>query len=301
MLERALIEQLARSVGFDDCGVARAVRLEQDAQYLAQWTAKGCHGSMAYLERNQDLRADIRLLVPSAQTVVAVLLNYYTTASQPLSAPYVALSGRPINDYHLVVKAKLKALLYALQAQTGHNLTLTDASGKLLQQAFCDSAPLFERRYAVQAGLGWIGKNHMLLHPTLGSFCFIGILALPEACDSYAEPMASLCPSHCTLCQKACPTGALRSENWEARQCLSYLTIERKEPLPAALEGLAKQHFYGCDTCQKVCPFNHALKAHTHPELAPNPAFETLTQADYTALSQRQKLKLVHRLAKNEN
>ena len=211
------ISKLALEVGFDACGVAPVHRLDDDAQFMDNWIAQGLHGEMDYLTRNCDKRYDPSLLVPGAQTVVVCLLTFEH-------------SGR---DYH----RKVKSLLYLLEAK------LKEAFGENIvsstnQHIFCDSAPMLERRWCVEAGLGFIGKNHQLIHPKLGSLVHPGEIVInkivPISDNRY--PITEQC-ADCRLCLDACPTGALRNKVWDATQCIAYTT-------------------HHCLECQFICPFN---------------------------------------------
>lgn len=211
------ISKLALEVGFDACGVAPVHRLDDDAQFMDNWIAQGLHGEMDYLTRNCDKRYDPSLLVPGAQTVVVCLLTFEH-------------SGR---DYH----RKVKSMLYTLEAK------LKEAFGEDIvssthQHIFCDSAPMLERRWCVEAGLGFIGKNHQLIHPTLGSMVHPGEILInqPVPISNTQYPISQHC-ADCHLCLDACPTGALRNNVWDATQCIAYTT-------------------HHCLECQLVCPYN---------------------------------------------
>ena len=211
------ISKLALEVGFDACGVAPVHRLDDDAQFMDNWIAQGLHGEMDYLTRNCDKRYDPSLLVPGAQTVVVCLLTFEH-------------SGR---DYH----RKVKSMLYTLEAK------LKEAFGEDIvssthQHIFCDSAPMLERRWCVEAGLGFIGKNHQLIHPTLGSMVHPGEILInqPVPISNTQYPISQHC-ADCRLCLDACPTGALRNNVWDATQCIAYTT-------------------HHCLECQLVCPYN---------------------------------------------
>ena len=213
------IYDLAIEVGFDDCGVAPVQRLDNDAQFMDQWIAQGLHGNMDYLERNRDKRYNPSLLVPGAQTVVVCLLHFDK-------------SGR---DYHRTVKSLLFRLEARLKEEFGEDIV-----SPTHQHIFCDSAPMLERRWCVEAGLGFIGKNHQLIHPTLGSLVHPGeiLINAPVPITNTQSPIAQLC-ADCQLCLEACPTGALRNEVWDATQCVAYTT-------------------HHCLECQLVCPYNEA-------------------------------------------
>ena len=211
------IYNLAIEVGFDGCGVAPVQRLDNDAQFMDQWIAQGLHGNMDYLERNREKRYDPSVLVPGAQTVVVCLLHFDK-------------SGR---DYHRTVKSMLFRLEARLKEEFGEDIV-----SPTHQHIFCDSAPMLERRWCVEAGLGFIGKNHQLIHPTLGSMVHPGEIVInsPVSIANCQSPIAQLC-AECQLCLDACPTGALKNEVWDATQCIAYTT-------------------HHCLECQNICPFN---------------------------------------------
>ena len=220
-LTSANISKLALELGFDACGVAPVHRLDEDAQFMDSWIAQGLHGEMDYLERNRDKRYDPAVLVPGAQAVVVCLLTYEH-------------SGR---DYH----RRVKSLLYALDARLQETFG-EDIVSATHQHIFCDSAPMLERRWCVEAGLGFIGKNHQLIHPTLGSMVHPGEIVINQSPIANSQsPIANspspIACSNCRLCLDACPTGALRNELWDARQCIAYTT-------------------HHCLECQHVCPYN---------------------------------------------
>lgn len=247
---------------------------------------------MDYLAHNTALRSDIRQMVKGAQTVVVCLLSYYKTDRQPADAPKIALSGLSARDYHQVVKEKLLALETLLQEEAGNSVFNAEC-----QHSFCDSAPVFERRWAQRSGLGWIGRNKMLIHPQLGSFVHIGVLVMNIPLSEYSIPLTDQCGA-CQQCLQACPTGALRSRMFDARRCVSYLTIERKEALPDHLRPAVSNVLYGCDKCQLACPYNRQLTPLQHPELTTHPLFLKMTKEDWEQTSHRQRLRLLHRLAK---
>ena len=213
------IYNLAIEVGFDDCGTAPVQRLDKDAQFMDEWLAKGLHGNMDYLERNRDKRYDPSVLVPGAQTVVVCLLHFDK-------------SGR---DYHRTVKSLLYKLEVRLKEEFGEDIV-----SQTHQHIFCDSAPMLERRWCVETGLGFIGKNHQLIHPTLGSLVHPGeiLINAPVPIANRQSPIAQLC-ADCRLCLEVCPTGALRNEVWDATQCIAYTT-------------------HHCLECQLICPYNEA-------------------------------------------
>lgn len=294
MLTLKTLEACAKSAGFDAAGAARAEYLAEDHDYLKKWLEQGYQGSMQYMERNLEKRTDPRQLLEGTKSIVAVLLNYYKTEPLPKGVPYISLSGRSKCDYHDVMRQQLYKLECLLQEQTHNELVVSDK-----QHIFCDSAPLLERRWAQRAGLGWIGKNHLLIHPKFGSFVHIGLLLLNEEVTPYSTPLDEQC-GECDRCLRSCPTGALRAPMFDARKCLSYLTIERKEPLGEQYADIVSKHLYGCDICQRSCPYNAHLTATSTEGLQTNPVLLDMTAEDWAKSSRRQKLKILRRLARNE-
>jgi len=258
-----MIKQLALSLGFDACGIARAEALTEDAGYLRQWLDEGKQGDMHYLERNFEKRTDPCVLVPDCRSVVAVLMNYYPDQKQSPEAPQIAKYAYPATDYHTVLKKKLAELEEAVCAHYG-----PDCINRSVQHSFVDSAPILERRWAERSGLGWIGKHTQLIHPGLGSYTFIGILLLNIDLE-YDTPLIPHCGT-CTRCIDACPTNALDNGSIDARRCISYLTIESKNVIPDEFQPLLKGNALGCDICADVCPWNAKwAKPHCHTELEP--------------------------------
>lgn len=288
------IRALAIEVGFDDVGTAKADYLWEEADRLQSWLEAGRHGSMAYMERNIEKRLDPRKLVPGTRTIVSVVLSYYKKDKQPAGAPYIAMSGLSLRDYHEVIKEKLSALEQRLIAEYGPDIV----DGEL-QHIFCDSAPVLERSWARRAGLGVIGKNRQFLHPRYGSYVHLGELFLREEVEENESSAAHFNPCDgCDKCLRACPTHAIAEAGMDATRCVSYLTIERREDLPEEHKGKAYMGLYGCDCCQKACPINHDLLADLHPELAANPILLAMTKEDWLQTSKKQRIKLLKRQAK---
>ena len=302
MVSGMRIRELALESGFDDAGAAVAHRLDEDAERLKAWLEQGCEGSMQYMAENFEKRVNPEALVPGTQTVVCCVLSYYKQNPQPKGAPYIALSGLSERDYHEVVKEKLLALEQLLQKEYGPDIVNAD-----YQHIFCDSAPVLERAWGRECGLGWLGKNRQFIHPTLGSYVHLGILFLQERLEDSSDTTSKAGVTHvsgkfgcgdCTLCLRACPTHAIREDGMDARRCVSYLTIERKEPLPEEHVGKPYIGLYGCDNCQRVCPYNQGLQPDLHPELSANPCFADMTAETWAATSRRQRVKLLRRQAK---
>ncbi len=257
------IKQHALALGFDACGICRADNSGEEARYL-QWISENCHADMGYLERNIDKRIDPRLLVDGAKSVISVALNYYPHEKLPENVPQFAYYAYG-EDYHDVVRGKLHRLHDFIK------LRFPDASGR----AFSDSAPVLERSWAAQAGLGFIGKNTLLIIPRKGSYFFLGELIIDLELD-YDSPINLNC-GNCRRCLDACPTGALEKPHWlNARKCISYQTIENKGDISSEIAPLLNNNVYGCDICQKVCPWNRYARPHNTPEFTPSPEFLSL-------------------------
>ena len=267
------IKVLSTECGFDACGIASADFLPSDSDYLKQWISNGFNGNMAYMENHQTLRENPRNLMPEAKSVVVVLLNYYSTLRFQPDTPQIAKYAWG-NDYHFVMKTQLNHLLSRIQSeiQPCHGI------------AFCDSAPIFERRLAERAGLGWIGKSSMLINPELGSYCFIGELLLDIEL-TYDKPQTARC-GNCEACLKACPTKALLAPHvLNASKCLSYQTIEKKGDMEQNMVQLAGKKLFGCDTCLEVCPWNRKAKQNNHLQLQPANDFLSMSKTDWKNFS----------------
>jgi len=273
----AFIKAQAADLGFDHCGIARAVQLDDDARRLETWLNKGMHGNMKYMENHFDKRIDPRKLVDNAQSVITLLLNYYPSAQQVVDAPRISkyAYGR---DYHEVIKAKLNTLLARMQ----------ETIGAISGRGFVDSAPVLERAWAQKSGLGWLGKNGNLIHKQAGSFFFIATL-ITDIPLVYDSPVGDYCGS-CTKCLDACPTGALVAPGVvDGSRCISYYTIELKELLiPEKMQGQFDNWMFGCDTCQDVCPWNRFSKPNNTVEFTPIPEILNFTTKDWEELTEEE-------------
>ena len=259
--QKQLIIEKAKSLGFARIGFARASSLDQSAYNLAKWLELGYHGEMKYMENYFDLRKDPRNLVPNAKTVIVLSYNYATKKSQSeAEAPKIAkyAFGR---DYHKVLKKKLKKLFLFIQ----------DLSNGCQGRFFIDSAPILERDWAELAGLGWKGKNTLLIHPHAGSYFFLAEIIL-DAEFPYDSPMRDYCGT-CRKCIDACPTEAINEKGYvlDARRCISYLTIELKKDIPEEFKSKMDDWVFGCDICQEVCPWNRFSTPHDESDFEPKP------------------------------
>lgn len=244
------------STEFDAWGVANIESIDDDIERLKQWLDGGYNGEMQYMQRNIELRANPRELLPGAQSMIMVLLNYYPHEWQAEGQPRISAYAYG-NDYHHIVKSKLTKLAEALNAIEPHDYAI-----------FCDSAPVMERAWAVRAGLGWIGRNGMLVNPNFGTFTFIGTLITTLKLEA-SEPMSNRC-GNCRRCIDACPTCAIRENRTiDARKCLSYQTVEKRGLIDEELLDKCGDTLYGCDRCQLACPWNRVAKPHNHDELQP--------------------------------
>jgi epoxyqueuosine reductase len=272
----ALVKALAQKLGFSYCGIAKAVRLDDDAKRLEAWLNKGMHGAMKYMENHFDLRIDPAKLVPGARSVITLLYNYYPSEIQPASSPKVSRYAYG-DDYHEVIRPKLRQLLAELEASVG----------QIEGRGFVDSAPVLERSWALRSGLGWIGKNGNIINKNSGSYFFIATL-ITDLSLEYDDPYTKDYCGTCTRCIEACPTAAIKPDKMiDGSSCISYFTIELKEALiPDTVDGKFNNWMFGCDICQEVCPWNRFSTPHHHESLKPNPAIIDFTDKDWESLTE---------------
>ena len=270
------VKALALDLGFDLVTTGPATPPEHGAA-LRRWLEAGHAGTMGYLERRVEERLDPARVLPGARSVLCVALNYYQgEARDPSWRPVARYAwGR---DYHAVIGPRLERLAAHLAETAGAR-----------SRGYVDTGPVLERDLAARAGLGWIGKNTMLLNPRLGSWFFIGVL-LTTAELAHDEPLADRCGT-CRACLDACPTGAFAAPYvLDARRCVSYLTIEHRGDIAAeAHAGMAGWQF-GCDICQDVCPWNRKAPVTREEAFAapvPFPDAATMCGMDDEALRQR--------------
>jgi epoxyqueuosine reductase len=245
-------------MGFFAAGISKARRLDDEARKLEQWLGQGMQGKMSYLERNFEKRVDPRKLVPGAKSVISLLYNYCPSKTQNPDAPKLAKYAYG-EDYHFVLKRKLKTLLREMRKEFG------DFEGR----CFVDSAPVMERDWAKHSGVGWVGKNTLIIHPKAGSYFFLAELIVDLEFE-YDGPISDYCGS-CRKCIDACPTDAISDEGYllDARKCISYLTIELREAIPEEFKGKMEDWAFGCDICQDVCPWNRFSKPHREEAFEP--------------------------------
>ena len=273
------IKEQALEAGFLTVGLTKVVTLDDETARLKAWLDKGFHGEMRYMANHIDLRRDPRLLVEGAKSVICLSFNYYPEeASLSTTAPKISryAYGR---DYHKVVKKKMINLLKELQV----------VRPELKGRAFVDSAPVMEREWAKRAGLGWVGKNTLIIHPKKGSYFFLGVIIIDQELD-YDEPVSDHCGT-CTRCINACPTEAIAPDGYvlDATKCISYATIELKsDELPKAFDGKLEGWAFGCDICQEVCPWNKFSEPHTEADFLPSEAIKEMTKEGWDNLTQEE-------------
>lgn len=270
------IKSLATELGFSFCGISKAEFMHDEAPRVEEWLKRGYHGKMSYLDKHFDKRLDPTLLVPGAKSVVSLIYNYYPKkdlAKDNASALKIAKYAYG-TDYHFVVKDKLKIFLQRIQQHVGN----------VQGRAFVDSAPVMERAWAKRGGLGWIGKNSLLLNREMGSFFFLAELIIDLDLE-YDGPLKDYCGT-CTACIDACPTDAIAKPYVvDGSKCISYFTIELKEEIPHDVKGKFENWIFGCDICQDVCPWNSFSKPHNDPSLNPHPDLEKMSTQEWMEIT----------------
>ncbi|HEY5039518.1 MAG TPA: tRNA epoxyqueuosine(34) reductase QueG [bacterium] len=268
------LKEKAKALGFELSGATPA-SVPNGYGYFLDWLKKGYAGEMSYLNRRKEERGDPRLLLPEVKSIFSVGLSYNP---QPAHSPL--LEKHPVScyawgrDYHEVLREKLKVLADYISV---------DLSPGAKAMGYVDTGPILERDYAAEAGLGWIGKNTLLLNKTYGSFLFLGEI-LMDVELAYDQPVENLCKT-CTLCMDACPTNAIEDAGvLNANKCISYLTLEHRSELPqdTSLHG----YLAGCDLCQTVCPYNTNAPVGREESFIPRPEILGLTREKATALSE---------------
>lgn len=267
------LRHMAREIGFDAAGIAPVALLSEEVGELEHWVAEGKNAGMGYMARNIEVRENPERLVEGARSVIVTLTGYYTAEKYREDVPRIAMYARG-KDYHIVVKERLSALLKRIQQEE------KEVTGR----CFVDSAPVLEHVWAKRAGLGWQGKNTLLIRRGLGSYCFIGVIVSTLELEEYDRPFSGSFCGTCNRCVEACPTGALIPGEVDARKCISYHTIENKEDYPEEIRKVAGNRIFGCDICQEVCPWNQKLPEHRIAEFCPNPEVISLTAQDWKTM-----------------
>lgn len=272
MLEIETVKKVAENVGFDLCGVAECRRFDGDGAFFREWIERGYSSSLDYLRRNLDKRFDASRLVEGARSVVVCAVGYKNRAGEgyPPGCRTKIASYACCRDYHSVIKGMLRRM----------SASLKEIYPSLSGRIFVDSAPILEKRYAVEAGLGWIGRQSLLVTPRYGTFVLLGELVLCDGFDRYDEPLRSVGCGECRRCVDACPNGAIMERHIDTSKCISCATVER-------FDGHADLHgwIFGCDECQSCCPYNRIAPMHSNAEF--DPVFDPLamTAADWSSMT----------------
>ena len=270
-----LIKKISQGLGFEYCGISQAEFLEEEATRLEDWLNQNMHGKMSYMENHFDKRLDPTKLVEGAKSVISLLYNYYPEQIISQQDNYKISKYAYGQDYHHVIKKKLKTFLQMIQEQIG------EVSGRV----FVDSAPVMDKVWASRSGLGWQGKNSNLIHPKKGSFFFIAELILDLELI-YDHPIKDYCGT-CTRCLDACPTEAIVAPYVvDGSRCISYFTIELKEEIPDDFAGQFEDWVFGCDICQDVCPWNRFSKAHQEADFEPNDQLQQMRKKDWEEMTE---------------
>jgi epoxyqueuosine reductase len=253
------IKTEAHRLGFSFCGIAESGFLEEEAPRLERWLKEKMHGKMQYMENHFDKRLDTTLLVEGSKSVISLLYNYFPEEKQREDTLKISKYAYG-EDYHFVVKDKLRELVEFI----------SENIGEVEARVFVDSAPVLDRAWAKKSGLGWIGKNGMLINKDQGSFFFVAEIILDLEL-SFDNPVTDHC-GDCTACIDACPTDAILANTVvDGSKCISYFTIELKDEfLPTGLKGKFEDWIFGCDICQDVCPWNRFSLVHQEPRFSAN-------------------------------
>ena len=270
-----LVKRIAKEIGFSSCGISKARFLHEEEKKFEDWLKQGYQGSMSYLERNFDKRLDPTKLVPGAKSVISLSYNYFPPKKLISENNFIISKYAYGRDYHKVLRNKLKKLFTKIR----------DKIGEVEGRVFVDSAPIHERAWAKLSGVGWIGKNSLLINKNQGSYFFLAEII----CDldlEYDETVLNRC-GNCTRCIDACPTDAItQAQVIDAKKCISYLTIENKEKIPKELRGSINNSIFGCDICQDVCPWNKKSVPHNEKEFIPKKELRDLKKKDWIELTE---------------
>ncbi len=270
------LKSYAKSIGFQDIGLSKSQELTKEAKLLERWLGQGFHGDMSYMERNFDLRTNPQLLHPETKSIISFSYNYFIKEEEETEFNLKISKYARGRDYHKVVKNKLKLIIKWLQNEVGD----------INARGFVDSAPVMERVWAEKSGIGWIGKNSLLLTKAKGSFFFLAEIYVDLELE-YDGPVKNYCGT-CTKCIDACPTKAIIAPFVvDSNRCISYLTIEyKKAEMPDFYSKNNQGWAYGCDICQDVCPINARAKTHSENEFMNKAIFENTSINNWSKLTE---------------
>jgi len=269
------IKILAKNLGFDLVGFSKAEKMIAEERHLHEWLDAGYQGSMSYLENHFEKRLDPQKLVPGARSVISLMYNYHPKEQIDNDGLKIAKYAYG-KDYHKVIKKRVKGLTDFLESSFEN----------LEYRVFADSAPVMERQWARESGIGWIGKNTLLINPEKGSFFFLAEIVLNKELE-YDGPIKDHCGT-CTKCLDACPTNAFEAPYvLNASKCISYLTIELKDGvIPQEFKGKFENWAFGCDICQDICPWNRFSKPHKEVLFEPSNELKQMNSNDWDSLNE---------------
>lgn len=269
------VKQIASQLGFDACGISKAEFLVEEAPKLEQWLKNNYHGEMYYMENHFDKRLDPSLLVPGAKSVISLMYNYFPSDNQ-VEDSYKVSKYAYGEDYHHVIKDKLYDMVEILQ----------NDFGAFNARVFTDSAPIMERTWAQRSGLGWLGKNSLLISKGKGSFFFLAEIILDIELE-YDPPFTTDHCGECRRCIDACPTQAILANNTvDGSKCISYFTIELKDEIPVEFKGQFEDWAFGCDICQDVCPWNRFSTPHQEEKFMPDDRLLNYTKNEWEDITE---------------
>lgn len=270
------VRKLAAELGFYSCGFVEAQALPENGKRLKEWLGAGLNAGMTYMGNHFEKRVDPRKLVEGARTVIVLLHNYYPGETTNEDNSYVIARYALGEDYHDVLKMKLKKIISFLE----------EYDPNVSARGFTDSAPVLEKAWAEKAGLGWIGKNTLLITKDHGSWFFISEIITSQEFNYDSHQPADHCGT-CNLCIEACPAGALQTRKLDANKCISYWTIEQREGgLPESLKEKFGNRVYGCDICQEVCPWNKKAIPTKEPAFIPDKEISGLSKAGWEEMKE---------------
>lgn len=270
------IKSWALEEGFSHCGISKAEALTDHDARLREWLSRGYAANMQYMHNNHEKRIDPRKLLEGTLSVISVLHPYYPSKNIKTPGNLKISKYAYGRDYHKVIKKKLNRIIQKIKM----------VAGPVNARAFTDSAPVLERAWAVNAGLGWIGKNTCLINPQVGSFVFIAEILINLELSYNDKKQKDFCGG-CMKCLESCPTKAFIAPRMlDARKCISYHTIENKGQLPENLAERFKNWIFGCDICQDVCPWNRTALIHQEPDYEPSDKLVGMTRENWESLSE---------------